>query len=133
MDPIANMFTQLKNAGNASKKEVAISYSKLNLAILEILKNKGFVGDFSVEKKENQKYPLKIIVVLKYKAKNELNFSNIKRVSRPGQRVYVTSSRIGELMRGRSEVLVSTSQGIMGGNEARKKGLGGEVIGEVLQ
>jgi len=130
MDTIANMFSQLKNAGHAGKKEVFVSFSKLNLAILAVLKNKGFVTDFKTVTTETQKYP-KILVTLAFKNNSELAFNDIRRVSRSGCRVYIGSNRIHQIMRGKAEILISTSQGVMGAAEAKKKNLGGEVLGEV--
>lgn len=132
MDPIANMLTQLKNAGHAGQKETRVTYSKINLAILRILKNKNFILDFIEEKKENQKYPSKILVSLKFKNRYELNFSDIRRISRPGCRIYISAGRISYATRGKAEILVSTSHGVMSGKEARRKGLGGELICEVI-
>ncbi len=132
MDPIANMFSQLKNAGSAGKKETIVSYSKLNLAILKILKNRGFIADFKEEKKENQKYPYQIWVTLKFKNRYSPSFSNIKRVSRPGRRIYLSADKISKAAHGKMEILLSTSSGVMTGVEARRKGIGGELICEVM-
>lgn len=131
MDTIANMFTQLKNAGYAGKKEVSVSFSKLNLAILAILKDKGFISSFKEEIAEGKKYP-NILVQLSFKSNNELSFSDIRRVSKSGRRIYVGAGRLHILMRGKAEILVSTSQGVMSGQDAKRKGLGGEVLGEVV-
>lgn len=134
MDPIADMFSQIKNAINASKKEAEISYAKTKLAILEILKSRGYIEKFEVIKNENQKYPRAIKVVLKYQAKGGAKkavLSNIKRLSRPGRRMYVKAPELENLRRGRRDVLISTSSGIMSLTDARKKGLGGEAICEV--
>lgn len=131
MDTIANMFTQLKNAGKVGKKEVVISYSKLSLAILAVLKNKGFIADFKTLKSEAQKYP-KILVTLSFKNNQELSFNDIRRVSRSGRRVYIGANRLHQIMRGKAEILISTSQGVMGGADAKRRGLGGEVLGEVV-
>ncbi len=131
MDPIANSFTQIKNALNASQKEVYLSYSKLKLAILATLKHRGLIEDFKEEKSDEQKYP-KIKVVLKYKVNREAAFTNIRRVSRPGRRVYLATDKIAAAKRGKIDIILSTSQGVMSGTEAKAKGLGGEVIGEVV-
>jgi len=130
MDPIANCFTQLKNALKTSKKEVTISYSKMKLAILETLKEQGLISDYKEIKQESLKYP-EIQVTLKYKANQQGAFENIRRVSRPGRRVYLTSNRISQAQRGKISIILSTPQGVMSGQDARKKGLGGEIIGEV--
>jgi len=131
MDPIANMLSQIKNAGNAKKKETEVKYSKMNSAILNNLKNQGYIENFEEKRVNNQKYPSKIVVKLKYKNQNEPYFSDIQRISSPGRRIYVKSGRINKLSRGKSEFLISTPQGVMSGREAHKKGLGGEVICEV--
>ncbi len=132
MDPIANTFAQIKNAINASHKEVTVSYSKMKLAILAAFKKQGLIESYEEVKVEDQKYPAGIKIVLKFKESNkESVIRNIKRVSRPGRRVYVTATKIQSLKRGRAEVIISTSSGVMAGAEAQKKGLGGEVICEV--
>lgn len=131
MDPIANMFTQLKNAGFSKNKETKLAYSKMKIRILEILKNMGIISDFKVEKNDNQKYPQYIVVNLRFKNNDELAFSDINRVSRPGRRVYISANRIKKASHDKTEILISTSSGIMSGTDARKKGLGGEVICEV--
>lgn len=131
MDPIANMFSQLKNAGRVGKTETQIAYSKINLAILTILKNKGYIKDFKEEKNENQKYPV-IIVTFAYKENKEIPFDDLRRISRPGRRVYVGAGKINMYLRGKSDILISTSHGVMTGTDAKKQGLGGELIGEVV-
>jgi len=131
MDSIANMLSQIKNAGNARKKETEVKYSKMNSAILNILKNQGFIENFEEKFVNNQKYPSKIIVKLKYKNQNEPYLEDILRVSSPGRRIYVKSGKINRLSRGKTEFLISTSKGVMSGKEAHKKGLGGEVLCEV--
>jgi len=130
MDSIANMLAKLKNAGEVGKKQVEVSYSKLNLAILENLKNRGFINKFEVKKNEKQKYPAGINVYLKYKGPNDPQLTDISRVSRPGRRIYIRSREIGR-KNPQSEIIISTSKGIMTGSEAKKNGLGGEVICEV--
>lgn len=132
MDPIANSFVQIKNAIQNSRKEVTLPYSKVKLAILESLKKQDLIESFEELKNEDQKYPAGIKVQLKYKNKeNNSAISNIKRVSRPGRRVYVSASKIAMAQKGRKRVILSTSQGVMSGFEAIKKGLGGEIICEV--
>jgi len=132
MDPIADSFVQIKNAVQTSKKEVIVRYSKVKLAIFEALKKQGFIESFEEIKLEDKKYPVGIKVVLKYKsANNEAVINNIKRVSRPGRRVYIAATKIPQLQKGRTEVIISTPNGVMNGREAFKKGLGGEVICEV--
>jgi small subunit ribosomal protein S8 len=132
MDPIANSLVQIKNAISISKKEVTVTYSKVKLAILATLKRQGLIEDYKEVIVEDQKYPAGINVTLKYKDTNkESVISNIKRISSPGRRVYVAASKIPSVKKGRVEVIISTSQGVMSGKEAFKKGLGGEIICEV--
>lgn len=131
MDPIANSFTQIMNASRVLKKEVTISYSKMKLAILDTLKRQGLIEDYQEIKIEDQKYPM-IKVVLKYKADHKGVFNNISRVSRSGRRVYIASDKIFQAQRGKIDIILSTPQGVMSGREARVKGLGGEIIGEVV-
>ena len=131
MDPIANMFTQLKNAGCTGKEKTKINYSKINLAILTILKNKGYIKDFKEETIENQKFPI-LMVTFAYKENKKMPFNDLRRVSRPGRRVYIGANKINQHLRGKEDILISTSRGVMAGSEARKKGLGGEIIGEVV-
>ena len=138
MDPIANMFSQIKNAQAAQKERLVIPYAKIKLAILEILKNHRQIADFCVvekkhfHKKENSKAKKSDLII------NEIeidllqdNFSDIRRISRPGRRVYASFTRIPRPKRAQALVIVSTSKGVFEGEEARKKGLGGEIIAEV--
>lgn len=133
MDPIANMFSQIKNAASASQKETVVPYSKLKLAILELLKAKGYLENFEEVKEEDKKFPTGIKVIIKYKNKGNVEpvLKDIKRISRPGRRVYFGSKELSNKLRGEAVLLVSTSTGIMSGHDARKKGLGGEIICEV--
>lgn len=132
MDPIANMFSQLKNAGAASHKEAKVAYSKMNLAILEILKSRGFINSFTPVTIDTQKYPIAIKVNLKFKNAKEMAFYDLKRISRPGRRIYISAKEINVRSRGKADILISTSKGVLSGHEARKYGLGGELLGEVL-
>jgi len=132
MDHVAQMFSKIKNAANVGKKETTISYSKLNLAVLEILKQENFIGSFVEVKDTNKKYPTGITVKLKFKNKDEVVFQNLKKISTPGKRVYLRAGKISQALRGKSEIILSTSQGLMSGSNAKKKGLGGELIGEVV-
>lgn len=131
MDPIANSFVQIKNAQASLKNQVVLSYSKIKLAILEVLKKQDLIEKIEVIKEEDKKYPSGILVTLKYN-NHERVLANIKRVSKPGRRVYVAANKIKSAQKGRATVILSTSQGIMSGREAIKKGLGGEIICEVV-
>lgn len=134
MDPIAEMFSQIKNAQNARRKQVTIFYSKIKMAILGILKEHHQIADFRlVEKKsatKKKKSHFKEIkkIEIDLLDKNQID---IKRVSRPGRRVYTSSVNIPWPKKADDLVIISTAEGILEGEKARKIGLGGEVIAEV--
>lgn len=127
MKLVTNFITILKNGYRAHKKEVLIPSSKTILAILKILKNKGFISDFQ-EKKINKKNF--VFIELKYLDKNPA-LTDIKLISKSGLRVYVKKDKIPRVLGGLGTVIISTSQGIMDGDLAKKKGLGGELICKV--
>lgn len=126
MDPIADMFSQIKNAQNVHKKSLLVPFSKIKMAILEILKRSQEIADFHLVEKKGAPKIKEIEISLK-----EDNFTNIKRVSRSSRRVYASSNEIPRPKRPHSFVIVSTSEGLFRGEEARKKGLGGEIIAEI--
>lgn len=132
MDKIANMFNQLKNAESAGQKETRVSFSKFNGSVLGILKSRGYIETFS-EIKSDKKYPAGFSVKLVKKQNSIKSLKNLHKVSTPGRRVYLRVGRISEHLRGKSDIFLSTSEGIMTGYDARKKGLGGELIGEVIR
>jgi len=123
MDNISQMISVIKNAGMVNKKEIEIPLSKFKLLILGILKSEGFIADYEVEEKI-------IKVKLAYKGKTLL-INDIKRVSKPGQRIYRKARELPYSKRGLGIYIVSTSCGIMTDRAARKKGVGGELICEV--
>ena len=123
MDNIAQMISTIKNAGMVGKKEIEISLSKFKLLILGILKSEGFIADYEVEEKI-------IKVKLAYKGKTLL-INDVKRISKPGQRIYRKAREIPYSKRGLGIYIVSTSSGIMTDRQARKKGVGGELICEI--
>jgi small subunit ribosomal protein S8 len=125
-DPIADMLTRIRNAQMAKKAEVVIPFSKLKLGIAEILKQNGYLGKI-VENKEN--HELKID--LKYTQDKLPAIKSIKRVSKPGCKVYATKDTIPKVLNGFGLAVMSTSKGLMTGKQAKKTGLGGEVICEI--
>ncbi len=116
-DPIADMLTRIRNAGLLKKNRVIIPSSKLKLEILKVLKKEGYIVDFVYEKVENV-----IFVDLDSK------LDKLVRVSKPGRRVYTTKDMIPVVLQGYGTVVISTSKGVMSGKEAKKLGLGGEVL-----
>lgn len=123
MDSIAQMISTIKNAGMVGKKEVEIPFSKFKVMILEILRTEGFVAGYEAEDRI-------IKVKLAYKGKTLL-INDIKRVSKPGQRIYRKATKLPYSKRGLGIYVVSTSFGIMSDHAARKKGIGGELICEI--
>ncbi|MGI4813949.1 MAG: 30S ribosomal protein S8 [Janthinobacterium lividum] len=123
-DPIADMFTRIRNAQNVGKKTVAMPSSKLKRAIAQVLKDEGYVDGFAVDS-DTAKPVLEI--ALKYYAGRPV-IERIERVSRPGLRVYKGRSDIPQVMNGLGIAIVSTPQGVMADRHARTKGVGGEVL-----
>ncbi|HEV7454523.1 MAG TPA: 30S ribosomal protein S8 [Candidatus Saccharimonadales bacterium] len=123
-DPIADMLTRIRNAINVRKTEVSMPHSKVKQSVAELLKKNGFVADVSVSDATVGK-SLKIVI----NGENEnARITEIVRLSKPGRRAYVGSGEIPVVKRGRGLVIVSTSRGMMTGAQAKKQGVGGELI-----
>lgn len=125
-DPIADMFTRIRNGQTAAKTAVKMPSSKLKVAIANLLKEEGYISGFSVS---GDKKP-ELEVELKYFEGKEV-IDTIKRVSRPGLRVYKGSTELPQVLAGMGIAIVSTSKGLMTDRAARKAGLGGEILGIV--
>ena len=123
-DPIADMLTRIRNANAARHETVNIPASRMKAAVLEILLQEGFVKN--VEKEENT-----LKVTLKYGSNNEKVITGIKRISKPGLRVYAKKEELPRVLGGLGIAVISTSKGVMSDKQARKEGLGGEVIAYV--
>jgi small subunit ribosomal protein S8 len=124
-DPIGDMFSRIRNGQMRSLDSVNIPSSNFRRNILEILKSEGFIKDFYIEKSENNKINLKIN--LKYYEGNPV-IKEIKRISKPGRRVYSRATSIPRVMNGLGLAILSTPKGVMSDTEARKNNLGGEII-----
>ncbi|MDO8507733.1 MAG: 30S ribosomal protein S8 [bacterium] len=120
-DPIADMLTRIRNAFMVRKESVLIPDSRLKREVLSVMKNKHYINDFSVSK-EIQGF---IDVKLSY---GERQMKKLERVSKPGCRVYAKKSDIPTVLQGMGMVIMSTSKGVMAGTDAKKQGLGGEII-----
>lgn len=127
-DPIADMLTLIRNANAALHETVEIPVSRTKAAVLEILKEEGFIK--SVETVENGKYNV-LKVTLKYGSNNEKVITGIKRISKPGLRVYAKKEELPRVLGGLGIAVISTSKGVMSDKQARKEGLGGEVLAYV--
>ena len=127
-DPIADMLTRIRNANTVGHETVEIPASKMKKAIAEILKEEGYITDFEVIDDNKQGI---IKVTMKYGANKEKVISGIKRISKPGLRVYSQKDQLPRVLGGLGIALISTSQGLMTDKAARKAGLGGEVLAYV--
>jgi small subunit ribosomal protein S8 len=124
-DPIADYLTRIRNAQKAKKKSVEIPASKLKLKITEILNKNGFIGEFNVAETKTKQGS--IVIKLKY-VNSDGVILGLERVSRPGIRKYVETTAIPKVLNGLGINIVSTSKGLMTDKEARKLGVGGEVL-----
>ncbi len=125
-DPIADMLTRIRNASMVHKKEVALPYSKIKLAIAEILVREGFLEKIEVSEDKKPQ----ILITLKYQGR-ESAINSLKRISKPGHRQYVKSTEIGKVLNGFGLAIISTPKGVMTHAEAKKEKIGGELICEV--
>ncbi|MDR3308256.1 MAG: 30S ribosomal protein S8 [Coriobacteriales bacterium] len=124
-DPIADMLTRVRNANSASKEKVSIPSSKKLIEIARILKEEGYVIDYEVIPAE----PVSsLVVTLKYGPKKEKTIRGLKRISKPGLRVYAGKDELPRVLGGLGTAVISTSKGVMADRDARKAGVGGEVI-----
>ena len=123
-DPIADMLTRIRNANQAKHEVVEMPASRLKLEILEVLKNEGYITEY--EKVEDGTQGV-IKVTLKYVNKERV-IKGIKRISKPGLRVYAKSTELPQVLNGLGVAIISTSNGVMTDREARKNKLGGEVV-----
>ena len=127
-DPIADMLTRIRNANSSKHKTVDIPASKMKLAIADILFKEGYIKSFEEISSDVQGT---IRVALKYDEKGNRVIAGIKRISKPGLRVYASKEELPQVLNGLGIAIVSTSKGIMIDKEARKEGLGGEVLAYV--
>jgi small subunit ribosomal protein S8 len=126
-DPIADMLTRIRNGNVAMHDEVKMPSSKLKEALAAILKREGYIQDFSVA--DNTERPGKLLTItMKYAQDRTRTISGIKRVSKPGLRVYAKADSLPRVLGGLGVAVVSTSQGLMTDREARKSRMGGEVL-----
>ncbi|GAB3646346.1 30S ribosomal protein S8 [Glycomyces tarimensis] len=130
-DPIADMLTRLRNANQAYHDTTAMPHSKMKASIAEVLKQEGYIADWRVEEPEEGKVGKKLVVDLKFGEHRERSLAGVRRVSKPGLRVYAKSTELPRVLGGLGVAIVSTSQGLLTDRQARKRGVGGEVIAYV--
>ena len=124
-DPIADMLTRIRNANSAKHKTVDVPSSKIKTAIAEILFREGYIKSFEIISNENQGI---IRIALKYDEKGVRVIDGIKRISKPGLRVYANKEELPKVLNGLGTAIISTSQGLKTDKEAREAGIGGEVL-----
>ena len=124
-DPISDMLTRIRNAGMAKKTDMTMPATKILVAIAAILKQEGYIADFSIVEKTPQN---QLIVNLSYAADKSHVIREIKRISKPGLRVYAGKDQLPRVRSGLGIAIVSTPEGVLTGYEARKRGIGGEVL-----
>ena len=127
-DPIADMLTRIRNANSAKHKTVDVPASKMKTAIAEILFKEGYIKAFELIKNENQGI---VRITLKYDEKGTRVIDGIKRISRPGLRVYAGKEELPKVLNGLGIAIISTSKGLKTDKEARAAGMGGEVLAYV--
>jgi small subunit ribosomal protein S8 len=126
MDPISDMLTRIRNAVLVKKDEVMIPFSRIKFEIAKIMEAERFIAGVEVLEKER-----KLKVTLKYNTDGSSSVRNLKRVSKPGKRVYASKIDLPKVLGGLGVAIVSTSAGLLTASEAKKRGLGGEVLCEI--
>ena len=124
-DVIADMLTRIRNANQMRYKEVEVPASKIKIEIARILKEEGFIADYKVKKNDVQSI---IVLSLKYGDKKERVITGLKRISKPGLRVYAKAQELPRVLNGLGIAIISTSHGVMTDKDARNQSLGGEVM-----
>lgn len=129
-DPIADMLTRIRNAVRVERPVVQMPHSKVKRGLAEVLKREGYIWDFHEEQPEDE--PVKQLYIdLKYGPNGERVIQHIKRVSKPGRRIYSQAHRLRPVLNGLGISVISTSRGVLSDREARQKNLGGEVLCEL--
>jgi small subunit ribosomal protein S8 len=124
-DPVADMLTRIRNANKAMQDRVVMPTSKLKVEIARILKEEGYIKDYRVERGESFDH---LVVELKYGRQRERVITDLKRVSKPGRRVYAGKDRLPRVLGGMGTAILSTSGGLITSRTAEQQGVGGEVI-----
>jgi small subunit ribosomal protein S8 len=127
-DPIADFLTRLRNANSAYHDEVVLPHSKIKANIAEILKREGYIADYRDEPGEKHK---NLVVQLKFGPNRERSIAGVRRVSKPGLRVYAKSTDLPSVLGGLGVAIISTSSGLQTDRQAKRNGVGGEVLAYV--
>jgi small subunit ribosomal protein S8 len=129
-DPIADMLTRIRNANSARHSDVNVPASRLKLEIARVLRDEGYIAGYSVERNDQQVGGV-LKITFKSRPDRKRVISGMKRISRPGLRVYARKTEIPRVLGGLGIAILSTSQGVMSGRQAQKAGVGGEVLAYV--
>ncbi|TIC85834.1 30S ribosomal protein S8 [Nocardioides sp. GY 10113] len=129
-DPIADMLTRLRNANQAYHDAVTMPYSKLKQGVAEILKQEGYITSFDVADNDNGVGQV-LTITLKYGRNRERSIAGVRRISKPGLRVYAKHTNLPKVLGGLGVAIISTSQGLLTDRQANQKGVGGEVLAYV--
>jgi small subunit ribosomal protein S8 len=131
-DPIADMLTRLRNANQAYHDQVSMPYSKLKSGVAEILQQEGYIGSWKVdEPAEGGVVGKQLVIDLKYGPNRERSIAGVRRISKPGLRVYAKSTGLPKVLGGLGVAIISTSTGLLTDRQAKQKGVGGEVLAYV--
>lgn len=130
-DPVADMLTRLRNANQAFHDQTSMPHSKLKAGIAEILKQEGYIADYSVDEPTDGKAGKVLTINLKYSDDRQRSIAGLRRISKPGLRVYAKANNLPKVLGGMGVAIISTSQGVMTDSEAHRKSVGGEVLAYV--
>jgi small subunit ribosomal protein S8 len=130
-DPIADMLTRLRNANQAYHDDVTMPYSKLKAGVADILQQEGYITSWRVEEAPEGEVGKTLILTLKFGQNRERSIAGIRRISKPGLRVYAKHTGLPKVLGGLGVAIISTSQGLLTDRQANKKGVGGEVLAYV--
>jgi small subunit ribosomal protein S8 len=130
-DPIADMLTRLRNANQAYHESTSMPYSKIKQGIADILQQEGYISSYKVEEPKEGTVGKTLIVDLKFGPSRERSIAGVRRISKPGLRVYAKSTSLPKVLGGLGVAIISTSQGLLTDKQAKNKGVGGEVLAYV--
>ncbi|HYO31313.1 MAG TPA: 30S ribosomal protein S8 [Nocardioidaceae bacterium] len=130
-DPIADMLTRLRNANQAYHDSVSMPYSKLKAGVAEILQQEGYIGSWKIDQPTESVVGKMLVVDLKYGPNRERSIAGIRRISKPGLRVYAKATGLPKVLGGLGVAIISTSTGLLTDRQAKQKGVGGEVLAYV--
>jgi small subunit ribosomal protein S8 len=130
-DPIADMLTRLRNANQAYHESTSMPYSKIKQGIADILQQEGYISSYTVEEPKEGAVGRTLVVELKFGPSRERSIAGVRRISKPGLRVYAKSTSLPKVLGGLGVAIISTSQGLLTDKQAKNKGVGGEVLAYV--